>query len=224
MPFAATALFSVLAGLVIQVFYLLTLQKALNRCSPQNRTMTPGLVWLQIIPFFSYVWMFFNVLAIGRSLENEFRSRGTVRHRPGLALGLTTAIVCSSGEVFLIASNWRFVPWIGYFARNQITLGIRPLYYFGVLLLLAYLVMAIVYWVKVAGYSRDLSWRWDAVAGSSQSAPNWVEAQQDAQRSVGGGHPASQTYPPPTGYCWNCGAAVWGGGFCGKCGARVKHD
>jgi hypothetical protein len=144
MPFVATALFGVLAGLIIQVFYLLTLQRALNRCSPQNRTMAPELVWLQIVPFFSYVWMFFNVLAIGRSLENEFLSRGGGTHRPGQTLGLTTAIVCASGESFLIASNWRFIPWIGYLARDQVTFGIRPLYYFGVLLSLAYLVLAIV--------------------------------------------------------------------------------
>ncbi len=204
MPFVATALLGVLGGLVIQVFYLLTLQRALKRCSAQNRTMAPELVWLQIVPFLSYVWMFFNVLAIGRSLDNEFRSRGVVRHRPGRTLGLTTAILCASGEVFLIASNWRFIPWIGYLARDQVTLGIRPLYYFGVLLLFAYLVLAIVYWVKVADYSRELSLRWDAIAGSPQAAP--------------------QPYLPRTGYCWNCGAPVWDGGFCGKCGAKVKSD
>ncbi len=39
--------------LIPWIFYLLTLSKALNRCSPANRSMSPGQVWLLLIPLFN---------------------------------------------------------------------------------------------------------------------------------------------------------------------------
>ncbi len=47
--------------LVPFVFYCLSLQKALNRCSPECRAMNPGMVWLMFIPLFNLVWHFFVV-------------------------------------------------------------------------------------------------------------------------------------------------------------------
>ena len=64
---------SALVILVYVLFYL-TQRKALRRCSVPNRTMSPGLVWLQWIPFFNLAWQFFVVKAVSQSLENEFRS------------------------------------------------------------------------------------------------------------------------------------------------------
>ena len=37
-------------GLAVGIFYILSLQKALNRCAPENRAMEPGMVWLLLIP------------------------------------------------------------------------------------------------------------------------------------------------------------------------------
>lgn len=45
----------VLAGLVVAIFYLLTLMRALQKCSPQSRTMQPGMVWLLLIPLFNLI-------------------------------------------------------------------------------------------------------------------------------------------------------------------------
>src|SRR3546814_8872187 len=42
----------ILALLVVQIFYLLTLQKAMQQVSPDLRKMEPGLVWLMFIPLF----------------------------------------------------------------------------------------------------------------------------------------------------------------------------
>ena len=71
-------LVGVLVGLAIflvpAIFYLLTLQKALNRCSPESRAMQPGMVWLLLIPLFNLVWQFFVVINIAKSLVPSFRN------------------------------------------------------------------------------------------------------------------------------------------------------
>jgi len=61
--------------LVIAVFYLGLLARILKKCSPQARTMEPGLVWLLLIPLVSSIWIFFVVIALAKSLGNEFRLR-----------------------------------------------------------------------------------------------------------------------------------------------------
>jgi hypothetical protein len=116
--------------LVPAIFYILTLQKALNQCAPVSRTMEPGLVWLLIIPFVHLVFNFFVVLALSRSLANEFARRGIPNPdpEPGQAIGLAMSI-CGC----CIA-----IPLLGFVA------------------VWAFLVLWIIYWVKIAGYSRQL--------------------------------------------------------------------
>ncbi len=120
-----------IALLLIGIFFLLTLHKALAKCHPRNRTMEPGMVWLNLIPLFNLVWQFITVVKVAESLEYEYRDRGWHRRGEdyGKGLGITT---CALG--------------FG---------GIIP--YCGILIVLAGLVCSIVYWVKIAGYSRDLS-------------------------------------------------------------------
>jgi hypothetical protein len=113
------------------VFYILTLQKALNQCAPASRTMEPGLLWLLIIPLVYLVFYFIVVLAMSRSLANEFARRGIPNYdsQPGQAVGLA---MCISGCCTLI-----------------------PL--LGLVAIWAFLALWIIYWVKIADYSRRLS-------------------------------------------------------------------
>ena len=53
-----------LVYLVVDIFYLMTLQKCLNRVSEENRGMSPGLVWLNLIPLFGLGWHFYTVIKI----------------------------------------------------------------------------------------------------------------------------------------------------------------
>lgn len=111
------------------VFYLLSLQKCLNRCSSEVRTMSPGLVWLMLIPFFGVVWHFFVVVNIARSVRGEFQKRGIVSEPlPGQALGLA---MCGLWVVGLI-------PFVGILAG------------------IAGFVCWILYWVKVSEFSARL--------------------------------------------------------------------
>jgi hypothetical protein len=112
------------------IFYLLTLQRALSRCAVESRTMSPGLVWLALIPVFNLVWAFFIVNALSNSLHAEFTRRGlAVEPQPARGLGLALAILCALSIVPVV----------------NILTGI------------AALVCWILYWVKIAEYSARIA-------------------------------------------------------------------
>jgi hypothetical protein len=94
------------------IFYLLTLQKALSRCSTESRAMSPGMVWLMLIPLFNLVWQFFVVLNMAKSLGAEFRKRGLPEEPdPGQTIGL---IMCVSS---LLCGPVYIVFWIIYWVK-----------------------------------------------------------------------------------------------------------
>jgi heme/copper-type cytochrome/quinol oxidase subunit 2 len=116
--------------LVVFIFYLLTLQRALNRCSPESLAMKPGLVWLTLIPCFNIVWQFFVVINVAKSLGAEFKKRGIpAEELPGQGVGLAMCIL------------------------NVVS----AIPYLGCLTAPAGLVCWIIYWVKIAGYSQKLA-------------------------------------------------------------------
>lgn len=112
------------------VFYLLTLQRTLEKCAVESRTLSPGLVWLLLIPVFGLVWNFIVVNGMSRSLHNEFRRRAipNVEPEPGKGVGLAMCILAATS----------IIPLVGLFSG------------------LAGLVCWIIYWVKIAGYSTLL--------------------------------------------------------------------
>ncbi len=116
--------------LVVVIFYLLTLQRALTRCSPENRAMQPGMVWLSLIPCFNLVWQFFIVINVAKSLGAEFKKRGIPEEEnPGQGIGLAMCILKVVSAI----------PYVG------CVTGIGAL------------VCWIIYWVKIAGYSQKLA-------------------------------------------------------------------
>lgn len=141
--FAGIAALGVLAvvmlGIIaIEIFFLLTMQKALNRCSPENRTLEPGMVWLALIPLFGMVWSFFIVLRTSESLGAELRHRSIpgMESSPGRGVGLASCIL--SAWVSLV--GW--IPYLGLFLSS--------------LPALAGAVCWVVYWVKVSKTIRVL--------------------------------------------------------------------
>jgi hypothetical protein len=116
--------------LVPAIFYLMSLQRALEQCAPASRTMSPGMVWLMLIPVFSLVWHFLVVTNISKSLHNKFsrRTLASPESEPGKTVGLAMCILAATSVI----------PILG-FATG-----------------IACLVCWIVYWVKIAGYSRTL--------------------------------------------------------------------
>jgi len=64
-------------GLLIAVIlYLASLYKTFAACAPANRSLAPGLVWLNLIPLFSTIWIFVTVVSVASSLRREHAERG----------------------------------------------------------------------------------------------------------------------------------------------------
>ena len=127
---AIAALVFIGISLVPLIFYCLTLQKTLNRCSPECRAMNPGLVWLMLIPFVNFVWHFFVVINVAKSLGSEFQKRGLAEDpKPGQTIGMVMCVLMCCSVIPVL----------------------------GILCSLGFLVCWILYWVKIAGYSSKIA-------------------------------------------------------------------
>ena len=114
--------------LIPVILYLLTLYRAMGRCSPESRAMAPALVWLLIIPVFNVIWNFVVVLAVSKSLHNEFARRDMQEDpAPGKTIGLAMSIL----------SVVSVIPHLG-------------------LIGIACVICWVIYWIKIAGYSAKL--------------------------------------------------------------------
>jgi len=126
---AIGALIALIIFLAIRVAFLLSMKKALTRCSSENRTMSPGSIWLGLIPFFHIIWDFFIVINLADSLEREFQKRGlNVEPKPGKNIGL----------VYCIANVCSLIPGLNFLAG--------PVSF----------ICWIIYWVKIAGFSKQI--------------------------------------------------------------------
>ncbi len=151
---------ALIIGIGINVLYLLTLHRTLDQVNPDVRKMPPGQVWLLLIPLFNLVWMFIVAARISDSLALEYRRRGiqTDSDRPGYSLGLTLAIlqVCN------------IIPGLNYLAS------------------IPYLVIWIIYWVKMAGFKNQLkqSGHWQMFAHINPHAQPYSSAQSWGQQQT----------------------------------------
>jgi hypothetical protein len=116
--------------LIPTIFFLITLQGTLQRVRPENREMEPGLVWLNLIPIFNLGWQFFTIIKLTNSVRREYVSRGRPEPYDGFGFNL--------GIAYCICECCGIIP------------------FFGILAGLAGLVLWIMYWVKIAGYKREL--------------------------------------------------------------------
>jgi len=128
LAFMGVGLVMLLIALVVAIFFLLTLSRTLAAVKPENRQMEPGLVWLNLIPLFNFVWIFFTVIKLADSLVREAADRSLEFGDGGKALGIAYGAL-------LVAS---LIPFIG------------------LLTSIASLVVFIIYWVKIAGYKNQL--------------------------------------------------------------------
>ncbi|MCU0431970.1 MAG: hypothetical protein MUC87_00790 [Bacteroidia bacterium] len=173
------------------IFYLLQVQRLLRLISPDLRRMEPDQAWLLLIPVFRLVWSFIVVTRIGDSLRAEHQRRGILEfdERPGFAIGMAMA---SAGALYNLVT----------FADVKVVSGV---------LLIAMLSCWIVYWVKLAGFERQLkqSGMWQQYSAAANPyyqqawpAPQWEQqnaaTQHDWQRQGMGQHWQNPYYPPAT--------------------------
>lgn len=121
-----------LAVLILpRIFYLISMQRAIGRCSPQARAMSPGLVWLGLIPLFYLIWDFVIVVTASKSITDEFSARKNPI--PGGLPGL------GPGIAFCVLNLLFWIPFVN------------------ILTMLASLVLWIVFWVKISSLSSSLA-------------------------------------------------------------------
>lgn len=132
----------VLLFLIVYALFLLFLQKALTLAGAKNRRMSPGLVWLNFIPLFSFGWMFYTAYEVSRAIVNKLTSINRENIGDGgWGLGLAAAtlnIMAGLLQLFAIIG----IPGAGVMWW---ILGIPTL------------IVMIVYWVKIARYNDVMS-------------------------------------------------------------------
>lgn len=126
--------------LALAIFFLLTQVRTLDLIRPENRRMTPGQVWLQLIPLFGLFYQFTVIARLSDSIRNELNSptgdsifaEETIpsNHRPTYSVGISYAIL------FCIS----IIPF-------PLLKGLASL---------AGLVLWVVYWVQLAGYKKRI--------------------------------------------------------------------
>ena len=117
---------------VLEVLFIVHLQRLLERVRPENRTMAPGLVWLEIIPLFGFFWFLYVVQKIRDSLRKEYQARqwphtGDFALNIGVAAGVLRVVAFAVGlapleyEImsWVILGGW-IVCWFIYWARTAV--------------------------------------------------------------------------------------------------------
>ena len=130
MMFLTIVLVAVGIGIAIQIFYCLTLSKALKEVHPELRELEPGQVWLLFIPFFNLYWLFVVASKVPNSLKAEFRDRGMGKSGDDYGANI--------GKWYCICTIASIIPFVGSFIG------------------LAGFILWIMFWVRIAGYGKQL--------------------------------------------------------------------
>jgi hypothetical protein len=168
-PYAAGYAFGqlilLLAFLTPAFLFLRAQQRVLTLVRPENRRMHPGLVWLQLIPLFNWVWIFFVVRRIADSLAKQYaalqsdsilgivdeQSIKDFGKRPTYTIGLSYCILIDS--IFFLSvfvnlfTDAAHPPGDVFYGIFGLTVGLLALGGFS---------CWIVYWVQLAEYKNKL--------------------------------------------------------------------
>jgi len=136
--------------IVPAILFIVTQQNTLKAIQPENRSMSPGEVWLQLIPLFGLVWQFFVVIRISDSLQKEINS------------WTNDSIFGAEGSQVINMSNPR--PTYGIGLAMCICVCCTMFSYLGIALLgglasLGGLVCWIIYWVQLAQFKNKVQRR-----------------------------------------------------------------
>lgn len=144
----------ILAVLAVNIWYYISLQTAMDAISQRNRSMSGGLVWLNIIPVFGFIWAFVFNSALKRAYESEFKELGVREPIP-----LVSGILYPLFNLLFVIFNYT-LPYLMYG-----TYDFQYLYYsrdglsiivLAIIFLIANLVFWIIFWVNVAGLKNKL--------------------------------------------------------------------
>lgn len=131
--------------LIPVVFYLISLQKAMNSLPLDKKPFSGGLVWLTFVPIIGTVWLLIFIILASVFIKKELKSR-TFSGDAGLGVAIAF-IACS------------FVSFIFIFSKQYAAISILGL---------ASFILWIIHWVKIARAKNS-------VLGSSSQIPNGIQ-------------------------------------------------
>ena len=141
-----------LVFLTIAFFFVWSQFRLLRTVRPENRSMHPGLVWLQFIPALGQIWQLVVVIQLSRSVAKE-----RVSLREDSLLGLSDAAVSQIGSrpsLGIGIAYW--VLWMSIIIINGFQLLPEPLVALGGLVTLSGTTCFIIYWVRIGILRREL--------------------------------------------------------------------
>jgi|GEM_PF-1126736 len=111
-----------LVSLVVCILYLITLQSCFATLPEKHRELSPGLVWLLLVPLFNLVWVFIVVLKLSSSFKNAFAERGVTTEVGSCSqgIGLAYCILCCCSVIPLVnfvAAPAGFICWVIYWSQ-----------------------------------------------------------------------------------------------------------
>ena len=114
-----------------------------------NRRMSPGLVWLTLIPLFGMVWQFFIVNKMADSLKAEFTTRNINldENRPGYLIGL---VFCTFSAISAVGNLIESIIHLQHWPDFQYT------FHFKVISSTIGIIFGIIYWVKIISFRHKL--------------------------------------------------------------------
>ena len=142
-----------LAFVIPAILFFLAQQRTLQVISPENREMSPGSVWLQLIPAFGIVWQFFVVIRIAHSVSKEMVSKmgeSILDNSQTQMKGADESPTYNIGIAYCILTTLGVI--INYSTRYSSTY----LALFGSFFFLAGMVCWIIYWVRLVNTKNKL--------------------------------------------------------------------
>jgi hypothetical protein len=91
---------------LIVIMYLLAVSRCIAQISPRNQPMSPGMVWLCLIPIFGPIWQIIMMFQLADALAKEYRARGM---RGDGDFGKTAAVLYLIGIVVPFLSLIGFI-------------------------------------------------------------------------------------------------------------------
>jgi hypothetical protein len=141
------------AFVIPAILFILSEQKILRVINPENREMSPGSVWLQIIPVFGLVWQFFVVIRIASSISRELATQigeSILDHSQEQIKVIDDSPTYTIGLAYCILTTLGFI--INYSTRHS-TSNLRL---FGSLFVLTGMACWITYWVRLVKTKNKL--------------------------------------------------------------------
>lgn len=134
---------SLLALLLVPgVLYLLTVQRAFARISPEHREMEPSKVWLLLIPVFGLIWHFLVVIKLTKSFRKTYEAQGIEIKDPsfgmlwGMLFGVVFLLVILSPVMSMVYPALRYI---------ELLMGA------------VFLIVGGIWWAKLVAYSRKMA-------------------------------------------------------------------